>query len=206
MASYTRKLKDASGNYIIPATRSVSVYMENNQTLEDFIEAIQINLQQSLDKMQEKIDESSFSLLDAYPVGSIYQSTSSTSPASLFGGSWTAIQDRFLYGSGTKSVGDSGGEETHKLTTTEIPAHTHGSKTLTGQGPEVYASKNVNCSGIVTQTITVNNREYTQNGGVSNRWLKFSIKATHEHSSVGGNGAHNNMPPYEVVNIWKRTA
>lgn len=191
LATYVRKLKDRSGNYIVPATRSTGVYLSNNQTLQSWI---------------DKMEDEKFNPLTVYPVGAIFQSTSNTSPASLFGGSWTAIQDRFLYGSGTKSVGYSGGEETHKLTTTEIPAHTHGSKTLTGQGPEVYASKSVNCSGIVTQRITVNDREYQNNGGSSNRWLKFTIKATHEHSSVGGNGAHNNMPPYEVVNIWKRTA
>ena len=43
--------------------------------------------------------ESSSNPLDAYPVGSIYQSTSYTSPAALFGGTWQEIaQNRVLMG------------------------------------------------------------------------------------------------------------
>lgn len=37
MATYKRKLKDVSGNFIIPATRSVAVYMDNNQDLESYL-------------------------------------------------------------------------------------------------------------------------------------------------------------------------
>ena len=55
IATYIRKLKDRSGNYITPATRSKGVYMADNTTL---------------------------SLLSSYPVGSIYQSVNTTSPGS----------------------------------------------------------------------------------------------------------------------------
>lgn len=62
----------------------------------------------------------------AYPVGSIYVSTSGTSPATLFGGTWEQIHGRFLLGaSSSHSAGSTGGEETHKLTTAEMPAHSH---------------------------------------------------------------------------------
>lgn len=49
-------------------------------------------------------------------------SSSSTSPASLFGGAWSALTGRFLYcnnGTGT------GGSNTHTLTTSEMPSHNH---------------------------------------------------------------------------------
>lgn len=36
--------------------------------------------------------------LAAWPVGSIYMSVSSTSPATLFGGTWERISERFLLG------------------------------------------------------------------------------------------------------------
>lgn len=48
-----------------------------------------------------------------YPVGSIYISTSSTSPATLFGGTWNQIQGKFLvangngYNPGSSSTGSS---------------------------------------------------------------------------------------------------
>ena len=62
-------------------------------------------------------------LLDiVYPVGSIYQSMSKTSPASLVGGTWTQIKT-FLYGSDTPK--NTGGEATHRLTVNEMPSHNH---------------------------------------------------------------------------------
>lgn len=57
-----------------------------------------------------------------YPVGSIYQSMSATSPASTIGGTWTQLKT-FLYGSTTAK--QTGGETTHTLTVNEIPSHTH---------------------------------------------------------------------------------
>ena len=39
-------------------------------------------------------------MLSIYPVGAIYMSVSSTSPASLFGGTWEQIQNRFLLAAG----------------------------------------------------------------------------------------------------------
>lgn len=48
------------------------------------------------------------SALAAYPVGSIYQSTSSTSPAALFGGTWQKIaQDRVLMGASSRHAAGS---------------------------------------------------------------------------------------------------
>ena len=51
-------------------------------------------------------------LLDAvYPVGAVYQSWSSTSPATLFGGTWTQITEVFLYAD--VSAGTTGGSTKH---------------------------------------------------------------------------------------------
>ena len=78
-----------------------------------------------------------------YPVGSIYLSVNSTSPATLFGGTWTQIKQKFLLGSGqigendvdtfgipydqltSYNLGDTGGELTHTITENEIPYHNH---------------------------------------------------------------------------------
>lgn len=56
-----------------------------------------------------------FTILDAlYPVGSIYLSTRSTNPGTFLGGTWAAIQGRFLVGqSSTYPAGSTGGSATH---------------------------------------------------------------------------------------------
>ena len=70
---------------------------------------------------------------DVYPVGSIYMSVASTSPETLFGGTWTRIQDVFLMcGGSSYSPGSTGGSadlvvpsHTHSATTGADGAHTH---------------------------------------------------------------------------------
>ena len=74
------------------------------------------------------------SFLDVlYPVGSVYMSTNSTSPASLLGGSWSQIEGKFLLGVGdTYAANSSGGNSSHThstgnhtLTLAETPSHSH---------------------------------------------------------------------------------
>lgn len=64
--------------------------------------------------------------LDAHPVGSLYWSSSPTDPATLFGGTWTRIKDRFVLAAGdTYGNGATGGSATVKLTKSNLPAHNH---------------------------------------------------------------------------------
>lgn len=58
-----------------------------------------------------------------YPVGAIYQSWSATSPASLFGGSWSQITEKFLYCA--NSAGGTGGASTVTLSVNQMPSHHH---------------------------------------------------------------------------------
>lgn len=57
-----------------------------------------------------------------HPTGSFYISSQSTSPANLFGGTWTQVTDAALRGS--TSTGYIG-SDTHTLTTNEMPSHQH---------------------------------------------------------------------------------
>lgn len=64
--------------------------------------------------------------LDAHPVGSLYCSSSPTDPATLFGGTWTRIKDRFVLAAGdTYGNGATGGSATVQLTESNLPAHSH---------------------------------------------------------------------------------
>lgn len=70
-----------------------------------------------------KIDNM-FSLI--YPVGSIYMSVNSTSPATLFGGTWEQIKDKFLLSTGNSYAnGSTGGSATHTIAVGNLPTHTH---------------------------------------------------------------------------------
>lgn len=127
-----------------------------------------------------------------YPIGSIYMSVNNTNPSTYFGGTWVQLEDVFLLGaSNTHQAGETGGEETHVLTKNEMPSHTHNIK----RGDN-YTSNIMVDSGATNQwgSLITNTNGYTA--------LSRGIAA----DNTGGGKAHNNMPPYLAVYIWKRTA
>ena len=120
------------------------------------------------------------SLSDIYPVGSIYMSVNSANPGTLFGGTWEQIENKFLLAAGSiYTAGDTGGEATHVLTTDEMPSHNHGFKRTT---------------------------EAVSSGSNYARISSTGDAVTDLITNTGGGQAHNNMPPYLAVYVWKRTA
>ena len=126
-----------------------------------------------------------FGILDAmYPIGTIYQSTRPTSPATFIGGTWTALTGRVLVGAGTDfPAGTTGGEKTHQITNSELPAKisfdgvNDSAAMADGFGtyaPKIYQDKKVNWNGNFTVT--------------------------------GGGQAMSLMDPYRSVYMWERTA
>ena len=135
-----------------------------------------------------------------YPVGSFYISAKSTNPAILFGGTWEQIQGRFLLGrSSSYPVGSMGGEATHTLTENEMPSHKgHLSSGIAGGVPMGKG----NYEGYLNSNVM---NAYP--GGNYRGWNVYAGNEMHPASeAVGGGQAHNNMPPYLSVYIWKRTA
>ena len=139
-----------------------------------------------------------------YPVGAIYMSVNSTNPSTIFGGTWEQIKDKFLLSSGdTYSAGATGGEATHTLTTDEMPSHNHTGTTDGGGGhshsiPSTYYAYMNGSGGSFTGG---SGDPYGANTGYENNHTH-----TFTTSSNGNGAAHNNMPPYLVVYVWKRTA
>lgn len=176
---------------------------------------------QEVSDFVDSLNISTASLLDMfYPVGSYYE-TSDTSfdPNVAWGGTWvqeTAGQVHVSAGTGYAVAGaltnmTDGGASTVTLGTTQIPAHTHGNKSLTGYfNIRKWGTTNgalvTQGSGIVTLanvTTTANAAATTSDAGAITR---VTTDASHEHTSVGGGQAHNNMQPYIIVNRWHRTA
>ena len=125
--------------------------------------------------------------LKSYPVGALYVSFSATSPASLFGGTWAQITGRFLRAaSGTGT----GGSDTCTLTSGQMPNHHHG----------VISERDGDWMGLWQSNVSEGGLWWVVSNGTpgANRGLKTT--------SVGGGGSHNNMPAYQDVYVWRRTA
>lgn len=119
-----------------------------------------------------------------YPVGSIYMSINNVSPATLFGGEWVQIEGRFLLGaSDVYKANTTGGEATHALTIGEMPGHRHGIS-YPNLGGE-YGDADIS---------------YPAGAGTKKTWLAEMCKT----EGAGSSAAHNNMPPYLVVYMWRR--
>ena len=135
-----------------------------------------------------------------YPVGSIYMSVNSTNPSALFGGEWVQIKDTFLLACGDtySSDGDVAtaqhGEATHTLTVNEMPSHTH---TQNAHSHNMGYRDKYDISGSA--------RGVLQNGASASEGNASTSSVTATNQNTGGGQAHNNMPPYMSVYVWKRT-
>lgn len=143
-----------------------------------------------------------------YPVGAIYTSVVSTSPATLFGGTWSAFAaGRVLVGidSGDTdfdTVEETRGAKTHTLTSSEsgLPVHSHSGGYLTVVYGGATANPGSNLNGGPTSSPPV----YATNGGTGH--TNLDLPTTGESSAANASSAHNNIQPSIVVYMWKRTA
>ena len=201
-----------------------------NNTLLTELESVESNLRGLIQANTTAIQNAESGLYDKiYPIGSTYISFNSTNPSVLFGGTWQQIKDKFLLSVGDSfHLGDTGGEVSHKLTTSELPSHSHTySKSATTSGSTALTVNQIPSHGhAVGYDVRKNGTTFADSNslmlGAGGTVKAQSIPTTnagggqgHTHSisqsttntnSVGGNQAHNNMPPYLAVYMWKRTA
>ena len=136
-----------------------------------------------------------------YPVGSIYISTSSANPSTIYGGTWERYgQGKTLVGLNEgepefNTINKTGGEKTHTLTINEMPSHNHnlgGHTFLWGENVGTVNIKNANAEAGATSQ----NRLYTYQNQYG--WANTLVN--------GGSQPHNNLQPYITVYMWKRTS
>lgn len=154
-----------------------------------------------------------------YPIGSIYLSTVSTNPATLFGiGTWQALpagrvliaQGRADWGT-TYNNGNTGGEATHTLTVNESASHNHTGSANTAGSTHTHTlslEQRHGKDGAWQTTAFFSNGDTGTKGQRVSTTLSAAGAHTHNISinNTGGNQPHNNMQPYLVVYMWKRTA
>lgn len=127
-------------------------------------------------------------LNNVYKVGYVWISYTDTSPSSLLGGTWTPITGRFPYFNAGTSVG---GANSQTLSASQIPAHSHGFKQYYWRiKAEAYQWNSDQWEVAHTdkqEDVNSSNSEFTT-------------------ASYGSGASVNNMPAYQTLYAWRRTA
>ena len=131
-----------------------------------------------------------------FPVGAVYITYNNNNPGNFLGGTWIRFAEgRTIFGVGTSSKDTRGetltindrevwGNKRVKLTTKELPPHTHRQHVAAGTG---------SASGF-------QRRDYNGEGN-SNLY-----DALHDTQSTGNGEPFYILPPYVAVYFWRRTA
>lgn len=186
-------------------------------------------LENAIKELKKYVDTQSpggVTLDSVYPVGSIYISVNDNfNPNNVFPGTWESFgKGRTLVGVDTsepefQSSEDTGGEKTHALTVDELPEHNHDvtveNKELKGSvwnfaGQGATFGPGNSTSGVFSKGGDGTCFYPSSTGKATGVNDGFVLDATHKHTATSGNTgsrmAHNNMPPYITVYMWKRTA
>lgn len=173
----TDSLSSKSATTILIAGEPAMDIYQSNVAIGGYYNEDEINYQAQFKKPVKFYNK----VAGIFPIGSIYMSVNETDPKDLFGGTWERIKDTFLLACGdTYANGTTGGESEVTLTIDEMPRHTH---TYTRSRLFYAEAAGQNAIG------------YGSNAGTA---------ITAGTNSTGGGLAHNNMPPYLAVYVWKR--
>lgn len=156
-------------------------YVKNNPVLINASSILYEGGGKTLDKLFDLV----------YPVGSVYMSTNSISPATLFGGTWTKIEGRFLWATVNTPM-RTGGSGTH--------SHSAGSLVACYDPKNYYSNalfrvKNVN-GGWTLSGYMSEGRGWNDGGGSAGRGIEV----------IGDTSSVETYPPYFEVYMWYRTA
>lgn len=124
-----------------------------------------------------------------------------------------------------RALGSKGGEETHALAVAELPSHAHGGATGADTPDHTHSGQTAGASARHTHSTTslfasscttgpagfysVSGSTTTGNDNPDHvhAFATGGASARHSHAigAEGGNGAHNNMPPYAAANVFIKT-
>lgn len=167
--------------------------VEIHQTLPDIPNMTTQELKREWDKGNKIIKEAFNALIDElnnnmFPIGFRMYINNDKDYSNHLGFTWQKVaKGRVLVGKDEddenfNSIGKTGGEKTHTLTINEIPSHSHAYTNNLWAQASGFGNINVGATAAANGADIVN-----------------SVS-----SPVGGSQSHNNLQPYEVVNIWER--
>lgn len=147
-------------------------------------------------------------LLDTmWPIGTLYLSMNNTNPGTFIGGTWVAeATGRMLVGLNDEDadfnvIGETGGAKEVTLTAAQSGLRAHG-HAVTDPG-HAHTDSGVDVSPYISQAggsygVSVPAAKTTGNSvtGVT----------VNDAAAVNATEAHNNLPPYMVCRVWRRTA
>lgn len=147
-------------------------------------------------------------IVAAYPVGSIYMSTVSTNPATLFGfGTWVA------YGQGrmpisqdgsTYVAGATGGSATTTLSTSNLPSHNHTASSVVTDPGHFHNVPTYTGTGGSGTTVYYGTATQISNAPTASATTGITVATT--VNNTGSGTAATTISPYIAVYMWNRTA
>ena len=120
---------------------------------------------------------SSFETICPFPIGYVYMSSNSTSPGSIYGGTWTSISGgRYMRAAGAWGNGGS-----NTITVDQMPAHSHA----------LYGW---------------NNAEYANSASGHGEYITRIAGIDYARNTSAAGGGQPFYPTYQNVWAWYRTA
>lgn len=131
-------------------------------------------------------------VLTAYPIGAVYTSTSATSPAQMWGGTWERLSQDAYFKIVTSNAGQTGGTSAnHTIPLSSTAVHNH----------EVLITTYSNAGTGSDQNIIIGGNTGASGMGYVNNTLP---RATRQTDDQGGGQPY--YPFYYGVYAWVRTA
>lgn len=206
--TYTGDASDLNAEIskIASPTQLGRVKVGNNLKIDEngFLNGQDVDLSNYYDKPEI---EEKFKNFCPFPINSVFLTLGGENPHTLWlGTTWEKQEGRFLLGSSfAYALGSTGGNSTIILTEANMPRHRHQVDTVSATIPEhthPYKIGGGNYGGPGNSEGGLGGSKYTGNtlpagGGSTGVIAPYT-------SYVGSGTAFNNMPPYLVVNIWKR--
>lgn len=155
-----------------------------------------------------------------FPINSLYLSLGSENPSTLWlGTTWQKQEGRFLLGSSSNySLGATGGASTVQLAVANLPSHTHSASqsahthTQPTHKHSIYAYSSTtgatyhNKAGAFAYGVDTTNTKVTETNAclVAGGDTTGSSTPSISIGATGSGAAFSILPPYLVINIWKR--